>query len=85
MAGFTFHDFQRIVAKCFEGADAEALDETALDTSFGDLGYDSLVVYEIAVRIQDEYDVTIPDEALDELKTPGALIAYVDARVPTSR
>lgn len=85
MAGFTLTDLRQVVAQCFEGADAEALDAAALDTRFTDLGYDSIVVYEIVVRIQDDHGVSIPDEALDELDTPGALIAYVDARVPASQ
>lgn len=85
MAGFTLNEFRGIVAKCFEGADAAALDEAALGTEFDDLGYDSIVVYEIAVRIQDDHGVDIPDEALDEIKTPGAFIEYVAARVPASR
>ncbi|MEU1404344.1 phosphopantetheine-binding protein [Streptomyces sp. NPDC005728] len=85
MSGFTLTEFQQVVELCFEGADVTALDETVLGTEFGDLGYDSLVVYEIAMRIQDEYRVAIPDEAFDDLRTPGAFIAYVDARIPADR
>jgi act minimal PKS acyl carrier protein len=84
MAGFTLTEFRGIVAQCFEGADAEVLDENVLGTEFADLGYDSIVVYEIAVRIQDDFGVAIPDEALDDLKTPGAFIDYVSARIPAA-
>ncbi|MFF1443678.1 acyl carrier protein [Streptomyces sp. NPDC058295] len=86
MSGFTLTEFQKVVELCFEGgADLTALDETVLGTDFGDLGFDSLVVYEIAMRVQDEYRVAIPDEAFDDLRTPGAFIAYVDARIPADR
>ncbi|MEU5432437.1 phosphopantetheine-binding protein [Streptomyces sp. NPDC020719] len=85
MSGFTLTEFRKIVEICFDGADAAALDESVLETEFGDLGYDSLVVYEIAMRVQDDYHVTIPDEALDELRTPGSLIAYVATRIPADR
>ena len=85
MAGFTLTEFQRIVAKCFEGPEVGALDETALNTEFEDLGFDSLVIYEIAVRIQDDYGVAVADEELDNLKTPGAFVAYVDAHLPAAR
>jgi act minimal PKS acyl carrier protein len=84
MAEFTLHEFRTIVARCFESADAAVLDEAGLRTEFSDLGYDSLVVYEIAMRIQDDYGVPIPDKALDELKTPAAFIDYVAARMPAS-
>jgi act minimal PKS acyl carrier protein len=82
MSGFTLTEFRKVVEACLEGADAAALDESTVDTDFGDLGYDSLVVYEIAMRVQDEYRVTIPDEAFDDLRTPAAFIAYVDAGLP---
>jgi minimal PKS acyl carrier protein len=85
MADFTLTEFREIVAQCFESTDAAVLDESALGTEFSDLGYDSLVVYEIAMRIQDDYGVPVPDEALDELKTPGAFIDYVAARMPAPR
>ncbi|MBP2585749.1 acyl carrier protein [Streptomyces sp. PvR006] len=76
-AAFTLAEFRVIVDACFDGAEAAALEESVLDTEFTDLGYDSLTVYEIVVRIQDDFPVTVPDEKLDELKTPAALIAYV--------
>ncbi|MED7950328.1 MULTISPECIES: acyl carrier protein [unclassified Streptomyces] len=84
MAGFTLTDFQQIVAKCFEGTDGGELDAASVDSEFGDLGYDSIVVYEIAVRIQDDYGVAIPDEDLDDLKTPADFIAYIGARIPAA-
>lgn len=84
MADFTLNELREIVAQCFESTDAAVLDEATLGTDFGDLGYDSLVVYEIAMRIQDDYGVPIPDEALDELKTPRAFIDYVAARIPAT-
>ncbi|MXM68992.1 acyl carrier protein [Streptomyces sp. HUCO-GS316] len=85
MSGFTLTELRKVVELCFDGADAAALEEAALDTEFADLGYDSLVVYEIAIRVQEEYHVTIPDEALDELRTPGSFIAYIAARIPADR
>lgn len=81
MAAFTLSEFKVVVDACFDGAEADALEESVLDTEFADLGYDSLTVYEIVVRIQDDFSVRVPDEQLDELKTPGALIAYVDAQL----
>ncbi|MEU2673613.1 acyl carrier protein [Streptomyces sp. NPDC007164] len=83
MPAFTLTEFRQVVEKCFQG-EAGPLDETAWDASFSDLGFDSLMVYEITVRIQDEYPVEITDEELDELKTPGAFVAFVDSRLSVS-
>ncbi|EFL03691.1 MULTISPECIES: acyl carrier protein [unclassified Streptomyces] len=80
MSAFTLTEFKKLVEQSYDAESAEALHGQALDTSFTDLGYDSLTVYEIVTRIQDEHGVTVPDEELDLLDTPRALIAYVDAR-----
>lgn len=80
MSAFTLTEFKKIVELSYESEAAAALDAAALDTTFTDLGYDSLTVYEFVTRIQDDYGVSVPDEALDALDTPGALIAYVDDR-----
>ncbi|MET9254999.1 acyl carrier protein [Streptomyces sp. NPDC048182] len=77
MADFTLNDLRTVVAACSEAADAEALEDAALDTEFADLGFDSLTVYEIVTRIQDDWEVSVPDETLDELKTPRALLDHV--------
>lgn len=81
MAAFTLAEFRTLVGKCFDAQDVVALDEAAVSTEFKELGYDSIGVYEIAVRVQDEYGVDIPDEDFERLTTPAAFIAYVDARV----
>ncbi|MEW2495468.1 MULTISPECIES: acyl carrier protein [Streptomyces] len=86
MATFTVADLKTIVGAC--GVDAEeaaALDDpSALDTAFDDLGFDSLLVYEIVTRIQDGFPVLVPDEELDGIGTPAALIGYVNERLTTA-
>jgi act minimal PKS acyl carrier protein len=82
MAAFTFTDFKTIVGACgVDQAETASLGESALDTEFDDLGYDSLLVYEIVMRIQDDFPVSVPDEELNDLKTPGALITYVNTQL----
>jgi acyl carrier protein len=43
-----------------------------------DLGADSLDVVEILMNIEDKYGISISDEALNEIKTVGDLINFVD-------
>ncbi|MFC4031642.1 phosphopantetheine-binding protein [Streptomyces polygonati] len=82
MAAFTFTDFKAIVTACgVDEAETAALGDSALDSKFDDLGYDSLLVYEIVMRVQDDYPVTVPDEELNELNTPGELITYVNSQL----
>ena len=85
MTAFALAELKKIVDACYDGVEAAALDETALDTSFTDLGFDSLTVFEIVVRIQDEYAIDVPDERLDELTTPRRLVDYVAERLVETR
>ena len=43
-----------------------------------DLGADSLSVIEIVMDIENEYDVSIPDEDAEELQTVGQLREWLD-------
>ena len=43
-----------------------------------DLGADSLDTVEIVMKVEEEYDITIPDEDVEEMKTVQDLIDYVE-------
>ena len=43
-----------------------------------DLGADSLSVVEIVMDIENEFDISIPDEDAEELHTVGQLKEYVE-------
>ncbi len=43
-----------------------------------DLGADSLDVVDLITTIEDEFDVSIPDEAVEEIKTVGDIVAYIE-------
>lgn len=47
------------------------------DADFGELGYDSLVLLEVAARVSREYGVGLPDAEVFELRTPAAFVAAV--------
>jgi acyl carrier protein len=44
-----------------------------------DLDIDSLTLIELAVTIQDELEVTVPDEQLQGLETVGDIVDLVNA------
>lgn len=42
-----------------------------------DLGADSLDVVDILMSIEDEFEIEIPDEEVDNIKTVGDLVEYI--------
>ena len=43
-----------------------------------DLGADSLDTVEIVMKVEEEYDITIPDEDVEEMKTVQDILDYVE-------
>lgn len=43
-----------------------------------DLGADSLDLVEILMSLEEEFSVSIPDEAIPTIKTVGDLVAFID-------
>ena len=43
-----------------------------------DLGADSLDLVEILMSLEDEFGVSIPDEAIPEIKTINDVVAFID-------
>lgn len=64
---------------------AEHLDlneeEIKLQSNFqDDLGVDSLDIFEIVMEIEDEFDLEIPNEDIEEVKTVEDLVKYIDSK-----
>lgn len=52
--------------------------EISRETSFvNDLNADSLDTVELVMELEDEFDLTIPDEDAEKLKTVGDAIDYI--------
>lgn len=43
-----------------------------------DLGADSLDVVDMLMSLEDEFDVEIPDEKIEKLRTVGEVVAYIE-------
>jgi len=43
-----------------------------------DLGADSLDVVDLLMSIEDEFDMEIPDEKIEDVKTVGDLVGYIE-------
>lgn len=71
----TFDKIKTILAEQLD-VDEESL---ALDTDIAkDLNADSLDVVEILMSIEDTFDVEIPDEEIENIKTIGDLVEYIE-------
>ena len=52
------------------------------ETSFvNDLGADSLDTVELVMELEDEFDLTIPDDQAEKLKTVGEAIEYIKSQL----
>ena len=49
------------------------------ETSFTeDLGADSLDIVEMVMELEEEFEITIPDEQAEKIKTVGEAIDYIE-------
>ena len=55
------------------------VDEMTVDTRIAeDLGADSLDVVEMLMSVEDEFGIEIPDDAIEDLKTIGNVVEYIE-------
>lgn len=56
------------------------LEKITMETNLEeDLGADSLDAVEIIMAIEDEFDLEIPDDVAEELKTVSEIITYLES------
>lgn len=56
-------------------------EDVATASSFvDDLKADSLDIVELVMALEDEFDVKIPDEDYDKIKTVGDVIGYIEEK-----
>ena len=61
--------------------DQLGVEEDAVTTAANiqeDLGADSLDIVDLITTIEDEFDISIPDEAVEEIKTVGDIVSYIE-------
>ncbi|CAM2868301.1 acyl carrier protein [Hathewaya histolytica] len=45
-----------------------------------DLGVDSLEIFEIVMSLEEEFDVEIPNEDIEGIKTVGEVVSYIEKK-----
>lgn len=68
--------FEKVKSIVAEQLGVDAGDIT-LETSFDDLNADSLDVVELIMALEEEFDIEIPDEDAEKIKTVGDAVDYI--------
>ena len=70
---------EKVKAILAEQFDVEE-DKITADTDLQeDLGADSLDVVDLLMSIEDEFEVEVPDEEIENIKTVGSPVSYIEA------
>ena len=70
-----FEKVRKILCEQFELDE----DRVTMDSSLiGDLGADSLDVIDLAMSIEDEFDIEVPDDEIEKIKTVGDIVRFVE-------
>ncbi|NSC21569.1 acyl carrier protein [Streptomyces albus subsp. chlorinus] len=84
MAAFTLQDLQRLTAVANDEDYLKDITEEGLDVELADLGFDSLALLDLIGRVQREYEVDLPDDAVGTMKTPRDFLDFVNDRISES-
>ncbi|MCR5121661.1 MAG: acyl carrier protein [Ruminococcus sp.] len=71
--------FEKVRDLVAEQFDIEADEVTAESQIVDDLGADSLDVVDLISAVEDEFDVQIPDEKVEGIKTVGDIVAFIES------
>ncbi|MDN5313720.1 MAG: acyl carrier protein [Clostridiales bacterium] len=66
------------VADAAGAEEADLSDETELLTT---LNMDSLAVFELAIELEESFELQIPDEDIDKIRTVGEAVSYIEIAV----
>ena len=70
--------FEKIRDRLAEQLDIPADSITPESDIIDDLEADSLTVLDMVMTLEDEFDIEIPDEDVEKLRTVGSVVSYVE-------
>ena len=71
--------FEKVKAILSEQFDVEEDTITMESNIAEDLGADSLDVVDLLMSIEDEFEIEIPDSEIENVKTVGDLVKYIES------
>lgn len=73
-----YEKIKKIIADNLEiDEDSITMDSVVTD----DLGADSLDVVDLVMSIEEEFDLEFPDEEVENIKTVGDIVKYIESKV----
>ena len=70
--------FDKVKELISEQLDVKADDITEASNIQDDLGADSLDVVDLVMALEDEFDVEIPEDQVENIKTVGDIVKYIE-------
>ncbi len=70
-----FEKVKKLIAEQLD-VEEDVIKETSSITD--DLGADSLDVVDLVMSIEDEFDVEIPEDQVENIKTVGDIVKYIE-------
>jgi acyl carrier protein len=71
----------RIQSMVAEQLGVESAEVTKDASIFDDLGADSLDVVELVMILEEAFDIEVPDEAVEEMRTIGDIQRFVESHI----
>ena len=71
----TFERVQKIISEQLE-IDSHLVTEDA--SISGDLGADSLDLVDLSMSIEEEFNIEVPDDVLDHVRTVGDIVKFIE-------
>lgn len=71
--------FEKVKSIVADQLDVEEEKVTAEASITEDLGAYSLDVVDLVMSIEEEFDIEIPDEAVENIKTVGDIVSYIES------
>ncbi|MFU2401372.1 MAG: acyl carrier protein [Clostridiales bacterium] len=71
----TFERVQKIICEQLE-IDSHVVTEDA--SISGDLGADSLDLVDLSMSIEEEFNLEVPDDVLDHVRTVGDIVKFIE-------
>ena len=73
--------FDRVKKIVVEQLGVNEADVTIDSTFIDDLGADSLDIVELIMAFEEEFDIEIPDDAAEKIKTVKNAVDYIDSQI----
>ncbi|MCD7742454.1 MAG: acyl carrier protein [Ruminococcus sp.] len=71
--------FEKVRDIIVDQLDAEEDAVTTEASIIDDLGADSLDVVDLISSVEDEFDIEIPDDKVESIKTVGDIVSYIES------